>query len=215
MKQLIVAPSILAANFTNIGEAIKQLEDAKADWIHVDVMDGVFVPNISFGQKMVKDIRPLTKLPMDVHLMITEPIRYIDEFANNGADVITIHIEATQQVAQTLKKIKECGKKAGLSIKPNTPVESIKPYLDDIDVVLVMSVEPGFGGQKFMEIAIEKTQEVKKIISDRNILIEVDGGINTENVLRVNQAGADAVVAGSAVFKESDKAKMIRELKCL
>lgn len=213
MKKTIVAPSILSANFATMGEAVRQLTVDGADWIHVDVMDGVFVPNISFGQKMVKDIRPLTSLPLDVHLMIINPERYIKEFAERGADYITIHIEATEKVAEDLSFIKKCGKKAGLSIKPATPVEALAPYIEDLDLILVMSVEPGFGGQKFNPVAIEKIRQCKKLVGNRDIVIEVDGGITEENVVDVRAAGVDAVVAGNTVFSAPDKAATIKRLQ--
>ncbi len=213
MKKTIVAPSILSANFATMGEAVRQLTVDGADWIHVDVMDGVFVPNISFGQKMVKDIRPLTSLPLDVHLMIINPERYIKEFAERGADYITIHIEATEKVAEALSLIKKCGKKAGLSIKPATPVEALAPYIEDLDLILVMSVEPGFGGQKFNPVAIEKIRQCKKLVGNRDIVIEVDGGITEENVVDVRAAGVDAVVAGNTVFSAPDKAATIKRLQ--
>lgn len=213
MKKTIVAPSILSANFATMGTAVRQLTADGADWIHVDVMDGVFVPNISFGQKMVKDIRPLTSLPLDVHLMIVNPERYIEEFAERGADYITIHIEATEKVTEALALIKKCGKKAGLSIKPATPVEALAPYIDDLDLILVMSVEPGFGGQKFNPTAIEKIRQCKKLVGNRDILIEVDGGITEDNVVDVRAAGVDAVVAGSTVFSALDKAATIKRLQ--
>ena len=212
MKKTIVAPSILSADFAYMGQAIKELQESKADWIHVDVMDGVFVPNISFGQKMVKDIRPLTTLPLDVHLMIVNPERYIKEFADRGADYITIHIESTQNVKEALTLIKQCGKKAGISVKPNTPVSEIEPYLDDLDLILIMSVEPGFGGQKFMPIALDKIREAKKLIGNRNILVEVDGGVGESNIEEIRQTCVDAVVAGSSVFNAPDKAVAIRRL---
>ena len=213
MKKTIVAPSILSANFATMGEAVRQLTVDGADWIHVDVMDGVFVPNISFGQKMVKDIRPLTSLPLDVHLMIINPERYIKEFAERGADYITIHIEATEKVAEALSLIKKCGKKAGLSIKPATPVEALAPYIEDLDLILVMSVEPGFGGEKFSPVAIEKIRQCKKLVGNRDIVIEVDGGITEDNVVDVRAAGVDAVVAGNTVFSAPDKAATIKRLQ--
>jgi len=212
MKKTIVAPSILSANFAFMGQAIKELQEANADWVHVDVMDGVFVPNISFGQKMLKDIRPLTTLPLDVHLMIVNPERYITEFAERGADYITIHVESTDKVAEALKKIRECGKKAGLSVKPNTPVSAIEPYIDMIDLILIMSVEPGFGGQKFMPIALEKITQAKALVGDRNIIVEVDGGVGEQNIEEIRKAGVDAVVAGSSVFSAPDKTLAIRRL---
>ena len=212
MKKTIVAPSILSANFAFMGEAVRELQSCGADWVHVDVMDGVFVPNISFGQKMVKDIRPLTTLPLDVHLMIVNPERYVEQFAERGADYITIHIESTDKVEETLKKIRQCGKKAGLSVKPATPVSEIEKYIDLIDLILIMSVEPGFGGQKFMPIALEKIAQAKKLVGDRNILVEVDGGVTEQNIQEIRQAGVDAVVAGSSVFSAPDKALAIKRL---
>ncbi len=212
-NQVYVAPSILSADFSQMGEAIKMLNKNGADWIHVDVMDGVFVPNITFGQKMVKDIRPLSDLIMDVHLMITEPVRYVKEFAEAGADIITFHIEATQKIAETISAIKQSGKKVGISIKPNTPVSALKPYFDEIDLVLIMSVEPGFGGQKFMENALKKIELIKTLIGKKDIIIEVDGGITEENIDKVLIAGANAIVAGKTVFQASNKAATIRRLR--
>lgn len=212
MKKTIVAPSILSANFAYMGQAVQELQVSGADWVHVDVMDGVFVPNISFGQKMVKDVRAVTTLPLDVHLMIVNPERYIQEFADRGADYITIHIESTDNVASALKKIKQCGKKAGLSVKPATPISDITPFIDLIDLILIMSVEPGFGGQKFMPIALEKIAQAKQLVGDRNIIIEVDGGVGEQNIDQIVNAGADAVVAGSSVFSAPDKATAIKRL---
>lgn len=210
---VLVAPSILSADFTKLGEEIKKLTEAKADFIHVDVMDGHFVPNFTFGNFIVKQIRPLTEIPFDVHLMVTEPEKMVEMFADAGADIITIHIEASDNVVSILKKIKSLGKKAGISIKPNTPVDKILPFLEYLDLILVMTVEPGFGGQSFMNSQLSKIREIKKAIADRNIKIEVDGGIVPETAKLCIEAGADILVAGSYVFKTPDYKSNIKDLK--
>ena len=198
----ILSPSMLAANFANLGKQIDEIKEGGATYLHVDVMDGVFVPALSFGMPVMKSIRKATDLVFDVHLMITEPIRYVEEFAASGADIITIHLEACEDVEATLKKIRESGCKAGLSIKPGTPVESLKPYLPLLDMILIMSVEPGFGGQKYIEASTEKLSLTRKMIAESgfDIDLEVDGGINRENVKMVLDAGANVIVAGVAVF---------------
>lgn len=205
MRELILAPSILAADFTVLGEQIQATEKGGAKYLHFDVMDGAFVPSISFGAPVLNSIKGCSSLFVDAHLMIEEPIRYVDTFVKAGADLITIHIEACKDVSATIKKIKSSGVKVGLSIKPNTSVEAIIPYLAELDMVLVMSVEPGFGGQSFMAESVERIKEVKKLIdaSNLDIDIQVDGGISADNVALVRDAGANIFVAGSAVFKDN------------
>ncbi|MGN1180644.1 MAG: ribulose-phosphate 3-epimerase [Suilimivivens sp.] len=200
----ILAPSLLAADFNILGEQIKETQECGAEYLHIDVMDGVFVPSISFGMPLIASIREKSRQFFDVHLMIVDPIRYIKEFAECGADGITFHLEAAEDVNAVIKEIKEAGVRPSISIKPGTPVEAVYPYLPDIDMVLIMSVEPGFGGQPFMEEAYGRIRQLREYI-DRNHLnvkIEVDGGIGKKNVREVIKAGADICVAGSAVFKK-------------
>lgn len=203
MRELILAPSILAADFMMLGQQLAGIETGGARWIHFDVMDGAFVPSISFGAPVLQSIRKGSDMFIDAHLMIEEPIRYVDTFVQAGADMITIHIEACADVAATIKAIKSAGVKVGLSIKPKTAVSEIVPYLEELDMVLVMSVEPGFGGQSFMPESVERIKEVKTLIDERNLEVDVqvDGGISSENVALVRDAGANVFVAGSAVFK--------------
>ena len=198
----ILAPSILSADCTVLGEQIEQVIEGGAEYLHLDVMDGVFVPSISFGVCVVASLRKIKNIVFDVHLMITEPIRYIDDFAKSGADIITVHLEACEDVKATLLKIRECGCKVGLSIKPGTSSSELLPYMEMVDMILVMSVEPGFGGQKYIESSTDKIKEVHEMIaaSGRTIDLEVDGGVNIQNVDMVVEAGANIVVAGSAVF---------------
>ncbi|MCR4651690.1 MAG: ribulose-phosphate 3-epimerase [Lachnospiraceae bacterium] len=204
MRKNILSPSILSADFCHLGEDIQKAVEGGAEYIHIDVMDGIFVPQISFGMCVQKSIRKCTDKVFDTHLMITEPIRYVEEFASIGSDIITVHLEACEDVAATLKKIRESGCKAGLSIKPATKTEELKPYLELVDMILIMSVEPGFGGQSYIETSTAKIAETRAMIDESglDIDLEVDGGINKENVSMVLEAGANVIVAGSAVFKD-------------
>lgn len=213
----ILAPSMLSADFKELGKEIRVIEEHGAKYLHFDVMDGIFVPSISFGMPVLKSIRSGTNLVCDVHLMITEPIRYVEDFAKAGADLITIHLEACEDVDATINKIKECGCKVGISIKPNTPVSALKPYLDKVDMILIMSVEPGFGGQKFIPSSLEKIAETKAMIDEKglSIDIQVDGGIYTYNVEEVLKAGANIIVAGSAVFNGDTKQNTIDMMEIL
>ena len=198
----ILSPSILSADFANLGNDILEVYKNGAKYLHIDVMDGKFVPSISFGMPVIKSIRKVCDIVFDVHLMIEEPIRYIKEFVESGADIITIHLEACEDVQATIDKIHEMGVKAGLSIKPGTPVESLLPYLDKVDMILMMSVEPGFGGQKYIEASTERIRQVRAMLTERGLStdLQVDGGINVDNVNVVLDAGVNIVVAGSAVF---------------
>ncbi len=201
----ILSPSILSADFQRLGEDIRVIDEAGADYIHIDVMDGLFVPSISFGMPVIKSIRGVTDKTFDVHLMIKEPVRYIDEFVRCGADIITVHVEACSDVCATLEKIRQSGVKVGITLNPDTPVSVIKPYLHLVDMVLVMSVNPGFGGQKFILSSLDKLREVAALKDELGLGfdIEVDGGINIDNLLTVLEAGANVIVAGSAIFSGS------------
>ncbi len=199
----ILSPSILSADFWKLGEDIQAVEQAGVTYLHIDVIDGLFVPSISYGMPVLQCIRPNTKLFLDVHLMINEPERYVEEFAACGADLVNFHIEATEDVEKTIELIRSTGKKVGITIKPATPVEALLPYLELVDMVLIMTVEPGFGGQKLIPECLDKVTELRKIIESKklNVDIEVDGGINIDNVETAIAAGANVIVAGSAVFK--------------
>ena len=213
----ILAPSMLSADFKELGNEIRAIEEHGAKYLHFDVMDGIFVPSISFGMPVLKSIRSGTNLVCDVHLMITEPIRYVEDFAKAGADLITIHLEACEDVDATIDKIRECGCKVGISIKPKTPVSAMEPYLEKVDMILIMSVEPGFGGQKFIPESLEKIAQTKKIIDEKglNVDIQVDGGIYTHNVEDVLKAGANIIVAGSAIFNGDTKQNTIEMMDIL
>lgn len=216
MKTVKIAPSILSADFSKMGEEVRSLEQSGADMIHCDVMDGVFVNNITFGIKMVEDIRKATALPLDCHLMIVHPEKYVERFAKAGADIITVHYEACgDRLKEVLELIRSTGVKCGAVINPDTPVEKIKDVISSCDMVLVMSVFPGFGGQKFMPSALDKLREIRAIIdeSGKDIDLEIDGGVTGENVAEIKAAGANVIVAGSAVFRAPDRAQMIAKLK--
>lgn len=210
---MILSPSMLAADFKELGKEIKTIEDNGAKYLHFDVMDGIFVPNISFGMPVLESVRPCTKLVCDVHLMITEPIRYIEEFVKAGADLITFHLEACEDVDATIDKIRGCGCKVGISICPDTPISALEKYVNKVDMVLVMSVHPGFGGQKFIPESLDKIRELKTMLVEKNLSvdIQVDGGIHTSNVEEVIKAGANIIVAGSAVFR-GDTAQNTRDM---
>ena len=211
----ILSPSILAADFAKLGEEIKASDKAGAEYIHIDVMDGHFVPNITIGPLVVSSIRPLTKLPLDVHLMINNPDRYLEAFKDAGADIITVHSEAVHHLDRAVGQIREMGLKAGVSLNPSTPESTIEYVLDKIDMILVMTVNPGFGGQSFIEDMLKKISRLRKTISERNlnIDIEVDGGINKDTVSKVTNAGANVLVAGSAFFSSGDPLAFVRMLK--
>jgi ribulose-phosphate 3-epimerase len=210
-----IAPSILAADFANLERDTKMINSSEADWFHIDIMDGVFVPNISFGMPILAAIQKHAKKPLDVHLMIIDPDRYIETFAELGAAVLTVHYEACDHLHRTLQKIKSCGMKAGVALNPHTPIASLNSIIQDIDLVCIMSVNPGFGGQSFIENTFEKVKELKKLINQHNsdCLIEIDGGVTNTNYSELIACGADVLVAGSYVFKAENPAENIKLLK--
>ncbi len=215
-RNIKIAPSVLSADFAKMGEEIKSVEQAGADVIHLDVMDGVFVPNITFGIKMVADVRRITSLPLDCHLMIVHPEKYVKDFAKAGADYITVHYEACgESLKDTLLQIRENNVKCGLVIKPDTPVEKVENLIPLCDMVLVMSVFPGFGGQKFIADILDKCRAIRKIIDENNLdcLLEIDGGINADTAKSAREAGCDVLVAGSAVFGASDRVAAISAVR--
>lgn len=213
----LIAPSLLSANFLKLEEDIEMINDSEADWFHVDVMDGRFVPNISFGMSIISQMKKKAKKPFDVHLMIVEPEKYFEEFAKAGADILSVHLEASPHLHRSLQVIKSLGMKAGVAINPHTPVSLLADTINDIDLVCMMSVNPGFGGQKFIPHTIRKIQELKKIINERgaSTLIEIDGGVTLDNTAELIQAGADVLVAGNTVFSSPDPVDTIKKLKAI
>ena len=212
-RPVIIAPSILSADFAELGSEVRAAEAAGADWVHVDVMDGRFVPNLTIGPLVVKAVRSVTKLPLDVHLMIVEPERYLRAFADAGADIITVHAEATTHLHRTVQEIRALGKRAGVALNPSTSEEALRYVLDDIDLVLVMSVNPGFGGQSFLASVLPKVARIKAMIAERSIDLEIDGGISPTTVNAAVEAGANALVAGNAVFGQASYRDAITALR--
>lgn len=212
-----IAPSILSADFLNLQRDIEMLNESEADWIHCDVMDGVFVPNISFGFPILNHVKKVAKKPLDVHLMIVNPDQYIQQVKDCGAYLMNVHYEACTHLHRTISAIHEAGMKAGVTLNPHTPVSLLEDIIQDVDMVLLMSVNPGFGGQKFIENSVKKTAQLKELILKRNLntLIEIDGGVNTETAKRLIDAGADVLVAGNAVFADPDPKEMIHKLKSI
>lgn len=211
---VIISPSLLSADFLHLSEDIEMVNNSEAEWFHVDVMDGVFVPNISYGMPVISQIKTKAQKPLDVHLMIVQPERYIESFRKCGADILTVHLEASTHLHRTLQQIKSCGMKAGVALNPHTPVQLLEDILPETDIVLIMSVNPGFGGQSFIEHSIEKVSKLRKLIRETgsHALIEVDGGVNMETGKRLVEAGADALVAGSFVFHSASPIQTIAGL---
>ena len=217
MKNTLIAPSVLAADFANLQRDIEMINNSEADWFHIDIMDGVFVPNISFGMPVLEAISKHAKKTIDVHLMIVDPDRYITAFANLGADILTVHYEACTHLHRTLQAIKAAGMKAGVALNPHTPIELLSEVIQDIDLVCLMSVNPGFGGQSFIENTYSKVQSLKQLIVKKNTttLIEIDGGVSDKNAVELVKSGADILVAGNFVFKAANPTKTISDLKQL
>lgn len=211
----LISPSVLAADFLHLAKDIDLVNQSQADWFHLDIMDGVFVPNISYGMPVMKSIQSLAQKPLDVHLMIIEPERYFEEFQKLGADYLTIHAEASTHLHRSIQVIKSLGMKAGVALNPHTPVSAVEEVIQDIDLLLIMSVNPGFGGQKFIENTYAKIEKAKNLIIQKNAstLIEIDGGVNVENASKLIACGADALVAGSAVFANENPTQVISDLK--
>ncbi|MCF6241362.1 MAG: ribulose-phosphate 3-epimerase [Bacteroidales bacterium] len=215
--QHLISPSFLSADFTNLEREIMQMNKSEADWFHLDIMDGVFVPNITFGMPVIKQIKKHAQKPLDVHLMIVQPERYIEEFKNSGADILTVHYEACTHLHRTVQQIKSAGMKAGVSLNPHTPVHLLEDILNDVDMILLMSVNPGFGGQKFIKNTYKKINQLK-ILGEKNgadFLIEIDGGVDNSNAKKLIEAGADVLVAGSFVFGSENPLETVKSLKYL